>query len=140
MKHPIRYAPRPTTEAIKLAEEKGMAIVYANSYILQIDIDSEEAYVVFNDNIKMLREVTGWSLPYEEHFSTSGYPKRHITINLPFFINIEGRIALQACLGSDLKREMLNFIRIFMDDPYPIIFFEPAPAKTKDLFNDNFPF
>lgn len=92
---------------------------------LQIDIDSEEDLNIFSGQwnlfLKMIPSAT-----YTQEVSVSGFPHYHITIRLPEDIDLEPltRIALQACLGSDLTRELFSINNLVNGDKYPTIFLE----------------
>lgn len=55
----------------------------------------------------------------------------HSTIMLEAALPIMERILLQACLGSDLTRELLSYIRAKRGDDEPVLFIEPAVVRTK---------
>lgn len=93
---------------------------------LQIDIDSRKAFEIFQKQWNFLQE-TG-HVEAEQiyiHISRSGSHSgfhRHITIVMKKSLPAMERIALQALLGSDLKREMCNYGRVKNDAPFPILF------------------
>ena len=60
----------------------------------------------------------------EIHPSKSGLPKRHIPVTLPFDVDAVTRILLQACLGSDGRRELFGWIRYIAGDNTPSMFLE----------------
>lgn len=98
---------------------------------LQIDIDSEEAYSIFQKRIFEYKYHSQLSITVETHPSKSGLPKRHITItvndfkNNPHVFNEWERIALQFTLGSDPIRETLNTWRLLRGSENPSRLFEP---------------
>lgn len=110
----------------KTAVEKcpeGYEVVTADDHTLQIDYDQTILPDDFQDKLNLLRQRTGiqnlrwWKLP-----SKSG--NLHVTIKLPIAMSAQERIAWQAALGSDPKREMLGLIRVAMGNESPILFFE----------------
>lgn len=108
-------------------------IVPSDDYTLQIDIDSEENFEIWKSNFSVLKKIiTIKNVCIVESFS--GLPHRHITIVLKYGYDIWKRIALQAILGSDLKRETLNMCRALTSSDYPIVFFEDI--KTKEVYTD----
>lgn len=96
---------------------------------LQIDIDSDEQYQLFQSQFSIFRRemevvhpmkpiaLTMWA-------SRSGLPKRHILITLPIGVTNSERIALQAALGSDPIRELLSMMRYFKGYEHPTLFCE----------------
>lgn len=104
----------------EVAMYRNCITVYPKDNELQIDIDSEEAYDVFNNNIEYLEFVTD----IKTTLSSSGYPHRHITVSTNrTFTDIE-RIAFQFMLGSDFIRESLNLLRASNGIKNPIRLFE----------------
>lgn len=108
-------------------EEKCLAqnsrIVYPTDWEIQLDIDNEHSYLLFNNQIRIARQYLS-IVGIEEHPSKSGLPKRHITITLDYKVTPLERIALQACLGSDRIRELLGFMRLNLKQTNPTCFFE----------------
>jgi hypothetical protein len=47
----------------------------------------------------------------------------HVVITLPMPIKNLERVALQAILGSDIKREAFNYTRVKNGNKYPIVLF-----------------
>lgn len=90
---------------------------------LFIDIDNEEDYVVYLAQLDRLRQFYYVEV-LSDTLSKSGYPKRHIVLGLEFDVNSTERLLLQAAMGSDRVRELLGFIRVQNDDPYPTLFLE----------------
>lgn len=96
----------------------------AKSNQLQIDLDGWQALMRHTHSYFLLdREglTQGWK-PHLKRSETNGH--YHLTINLPKPLPVERRILLQALLGSDLSREVYNFIRSTRNSPLPIVFFE----------------
>lgn len=56
--------------------------------------------------------------------SKSGLPHRHITITFDFDLTQWQRLAFQAALGSDTKRECLGCIMTLAGDEHPTLFLE----------------
>lgn len=107
---------------ISRMEEEGNKIVYPKENELQIDIDSDLQYAIYQAQmVVMYRE---FSLDVVETVSRNGLPGRHITITLPFEVSDIERIAFQAALGSDPLRELLSIFRHQRGDDYPTLFVE----------------
>lgn len=110
--------------AQRKAEEKGCVVEYADEGELQLDIDSDEAFSTFQDQLALFNDLGlfRWN-GYTVRRSRSG--NRHITIPLTNPLPMETRILLQACLGSDRRRELLSFAGMLKGQEHPILFFRP---------------
>jgi hypothetical protein len=107
--------------------EEGNTIVIPKDNELQIDIDSEEQYQIFQECWAIFKREFKEAKIIKDKPSRSGLPKRHITIHFPytsFKDKAELRIAWQATLGSDPKRELLSLIRCDCGDDQPTLFVE----------------
>jgi hypothetical protein len=117
--------------AISLAEECNCDIEYSDSYTLQLDIDSPEALSYYHLNKYLLDMVVTANYnsvtKTEERLSRNG--NTHIIIRFENPISIHERILLQACLGSDRKRELLSYIRHLNGIEQPILLFKPKSSQ-----------
>jgi hypothetical protein len=116
---------------IKRMEAEGNRIVLPKDNELQVDIDSDEQYAVFQKSLACLKRNESQSddIRVEEHPSRSGLPRRHITVTMPFDLEPWERIAFQAALGSDPIRELVSIFRLMRNDSHPTLFVEaPLPA------------
>ena len=111
-------------DVIREAEAQGFVAVRPGLNQLQLDIDDDAAYQTYVRNSGILRKY--WLVKdVQERPSKSGQSgHRHITITLGRNVSDVERIALQAVLGSDLKREQFSLVRILEKDPLPTLFFE----------------
>lgn len=112
-----------TDKYIEQCLSEGLEIIYPNEHELFIDIDSEEDYQRFKDSFEKL----SWNINAKikrDTPSKSGLPNRHIVVEMPYYLNPLERIALQAILGSDPKRELLSYISLKDDAETPTIFAE----------------
>lgn len=113
------------------AKRFNCSIVIPEPNQLQIDIDSEEAYSVFQKRIFEYKYYSQLSITIETHPSKSGLPKKHITVTVndsksnPHVFSEWERIALQFALGSDPIRETLNAWRLLRGAENPSRLFEP---------------
>lgn len=111
----------------QLAERKGCTVERADDCTLQIDLDSDEAFAFFEEQIGLMNNIglVSWN-GYDVRPSKSGLPHRHVTVKLLESLSIIQRIALQAALGSDRRRELLS-IKGLMNDTmlYPVVLFRP---------------
>lgn len=123
---------------IARVESEGFRVVVPADYELQIDIDSDAHYETFLRSLESvarnLLDAEAWMISV--HPSKSGLPRRHITIELPFYVGGWERIALQAALGSDPMRELLSAILLIRGDSFPTLFVEPAETPKPVGFND----
>ena len=111
-------------------KSEGFAVVLPEGNQLQIDIDSVEHYRNFLHAAEVI--MRNWpfapAIEIEDHPSSSGFPRRHITLTLPFTVEPWQRIALQAALGSDPIREILSATRLMRGDIHPTLFVETPPG------------
>lgn len=108
------------------AEKKGCTVEIATDYQLLIDIDSEEAFAFFEQQLAVLESLGTVPILYHTvRPSKSGLPKRHVTVFLDEPLEMELRILLQAVLGSDRKRELLAFTGFLRGQENPVVFFRP---------------
>lgn len=109
--------------AFDRALKEGLRIRLPLGNQLFIDLDGDEDLATFEGLLKILSDNIG----VVDHVITpskSGLPHRHIIVNLKHKVTMLERIALQACLGSDRKREILSFIELSNGDSAPTLFFE----------------
>lgn len=109
--------------AIAEAAENGTRVVFPEARQLFIDIDSDEAYNHYLSMLAFVRRLFSLA-ERRETPSKEGWPHAHIVLDTERDLTPIERIALQAILGSDPKREFLSFNRIENDDPHPTLFFE----------------
>lgn len=125
------------------ATQRGLAVVYARENVLQLDLDTEDAKRQYA-KLRPLVE-TFWIIENETSWpSKSGNLHVELTLSRP--LPAPMRIALQAILGSDPKRETFCLAKYAKDDPNPIMLFKPAPksevckAEVSILDDDYTPF
>lgn len=91
------------------AQSLGLQVVTPEADQIFIDLDDEADRAVMLEVIAMFGR-NGYTLRVEkETESKSG--KRHVYIRAGFPLTEIERVALQACLGSDRKREALSIMR-----------------------------
>lgn len=110
--------------AIKWAAENGVTVRIPEANQLFLDIDDEYGRDTFEKNRDIIDTVYGieniTSTP-----SRSGKRGRcHMVVNLKTNINPITRIAIQAVLGSDRRREAHSLRRVMAIDLNPTLFFE----------------
>lgn len=114
----------------------GCEVILPGPQEIQIDVDTEESYLECLERINSLKDCLDFKIIVKDKESKSGHPHHHITIDMGIDLTNWQRVALQAVLGSDPVRERLNAARLFTDNKYPIVFFEPtadyAPSTPKE--------
>lgn len=94
----------------------------AHSNELQIDLDGKVAWHFFLGQHRLLAGLK-W-IPAATQITSSPGGNIHVRILLPKPMPLIERIALQAILGSDRRREAYNYIRAKSRMPYPVLLFE----------------
>ena len=112
--------PTNSRDAFAYAAEKGLDVRYPMANELFIDIDDERGMKEFNENYTLIEGTTGC----ESTPSRNKLNGRHIVVTLKRNVTPIERIALQAALGSDPRREAHSLRRYFEGDPLPTLFFE----------------
>jgi hypothetical protein len=107
--------------AFEEAHKLDLEVRVADDFTLQLDLDSDEAYLQWRKYEGRMRAHYGME-SFEETLSRNG--NRHVYIKLQNALKAPERIALQACLGSDPTREFLSLKRWLNNDPNPILLFE----------------
>lgn len=123
--------------SLDFARENGLWVVLPKAAELQIDIDSNAAFTTFEDNYEMARELGLGVKGYSVRPSKSGGERRHATVTM--YAPLESplqRIALQALLGSDLKRELFSYARLQEGEAIPTLFFESSELGTADVYHE----
>lgn len=119
---------------VKRMEETGHKVEYPADNEAQLDIDTEEQWLLFLKLWDILyREIVreyGTPPYYHTVYSDSGPPHRHVKVILPFIIGSHWeRCAWQAALGSDPTRELLGCIRTMRNDEHPTLLVHSEPTK-----------
>lgn len=96
---------------------------------LQIDIDSDETYAAYVELLSMLQAFGREVVLITDVPSKSGLPRRHVTLRYPRNLSELERVAMQACLGSDPKREMFGLLRIETGIEPVTAFFDKNPEQ-----------
>lgn len=118
------YVPSTSSEAsIKRAEAQNLDVVFPRSNELFIDLDTEAQFATFNARVGMFNTCFGIKSTLIKP-SKSGLPRRHAVVELTDHYDVVTRIAMQAALGSDFRKEVISLQRVFRKDEHPILFFE----------------
>jgi hypothetical protein len=128
----MMYDSRQNTQKLaEYANANGLEIVIPGPKELFIDLDSEQGYELFKNQLEVLQQFVEAVITRDEP-SRSGLPHRHIVVNVTVSKN-EGtngvpsepeKMALQTMLGSDRRCEILRYMRWRQHDPHPTLFLE----------------
>ena len=112
-------------------EDKDWEVVIAGDYMLMLDFDQPDLPPGFLPNLEILEQAVRQTVQFTTTNSRSG--NKHVIVHLPFAMPIFERIAWQAALGSDPKREALHLLAVSLDEQSPIVLVMP---KVKNLLSD----
>lgn len=112
---------------LEAAKAKNQRVRYPKPNQLFLDIDSEDDFDLFNEQLHVLKQhltVSG----VEVTVSKSGLPHRHVVVTLGRKVSKLERIALQTMLGSDRVHELLSWCALGKGNKKPSVLFENEPA------------
>jgi len=113
---------KTSEDAAKHAESCGFEVVHGDEKTLLLDIDSGPAFRQFELNRDLVDQLVG----IEDYTVwNSQNSKHHVKLKLKTPLSITMRLFLQACLGSDVKRELLTYKRILEGETEPSMLFRP---------------
>ena len=115
------------TDPVEDAKKNGLQCILPQSHEIQIDLDSNDDRGHMYAMIELLRQ-NGIELIIRRETRSRG-GNAHIYIDAPRELSDIERIAFQACLGSDRKRELLSILRAWDGRFSPTAFFE-VPVET----------
>lgn len=116
-----------------VAGARGQVVRIPEEDELFLDLDTEEQYAQFGVQVAMLNRLLAQAAPEapaffvlaEERPSRRGLPHRHVVVRCARDLQSPlERVLLQAVLGSDPKREALDWVRIVTGSHTPSVFFE----------------
>lgn len=114
-----------------IAAIEGHKVVEANDTVLQLDIDSKDDLEWAVEMLLLLKEN---NFPIGDIKSTrSKSGNFHIYVEMKQKMPWSHRILLQACLGSDRKRELLNFLYRYEGGDGDCLLFEVPEAKEQEF-------
>lgn len=117
------YDTEDRAEDIRRAEENGCTVVYPEGTHLLLDLDSVEDKVRFKKTFDLLKAKLDAKIL--DKWISKGGTGRHVVIQVNRTLSHVERIALQAALGSDGKREIISLIRLWGGKPHPSLLFRP---------------
>jgi hypothetical protein len=119
--------------AKQAAKEKGQVVVLPNDNELFLDIDDAESMAMFESCSQMMSVKV--HLEWSVKPSPSGRPGRfHVTVKMPRPVTPLERIAIQAFMGSDRKRECLSWCRLQDGEETVTRLFEKPTLIQEDPF------
>jgi hypothetical protein len=132
----IEYDPKgqPNSQrAINQAQMEGLEVVYPQPNELQIDIDNEHSFILFQNQLQIVQKFVGFCRVIEKPSKSGIMGKCHVTLVFDrTFTDLE-RIGLQAMLGSDRVRELLSYVQLQNGDEHPTLFLEKtAPEQLTE--------
>lgn len=112
-------------DAITWAVANNLRVVLPTEYQLLIDIDNPYDRGVFTTNFDIVDSVYGIDQVTETTSRSGKSGNSHIVVTLKTPLkSVLERIALQAVLGSDRRREAHSLRRSFQGEQNPTLFFE----------------
>lgn len=113
--------------AVKQAADKGLIVRYPGPRELFVDIDDAEGLARYEAGLQILDD-NGWLYAVRCSPSPSGRPGRyHIVVTVHRDLTALERVALQAALGSDPKREILAILKLEYEGDKPCTMFFEKP-------------
>lgn len=107
---------------ITTAEMNGFTIIRGNENTLLLDLDTPAGNVQYETMLQMVDSKFG-VLSIESWKSKSGH--KHVKLLIRESLPAAQRIALQAVLGSDPKRETFGVYKLTKGVPEPSLLFKP---------------
>ncbi len=115
-------------KAVAKAAELGLDIVEPDALTLQLDLDGQDAVVEFETRLTFLQSLEEAVVTY----TTSKSGNKHAYVKLGRRVGVSERIALQAALGSDWRRELFSILRLNRGNEHATLLFE-IPSEKKAL-------
>jgi len=125
--------------AIVTGFSRGFEVIQSTRNTLLLDIDSEDDFNRYKFALPLvmeflnIKEIQMW-----ESKGLAGH--RHILITLNEDLHVLTRIALQAALGSDPRREIFAIERVKAGISEPSLLFRPKDAVVKSDALEDIPF
>jgi hypothetical protein len=113
-------------DAVADAEKRGFSIIRSAQNLLLIDIDDADSKRHFERTLGLLRNHFG--LKELQRWRSKSGKGWHIVVECTP-CDFTTRIALQACLGSDRKREALALMMAMDGEFEPSYLFKPGGSK-----------
>lgn len=124
----IDASPEKAQEVIAAAKADGMEVVHSDSKTLLLDIDNGKKGLQWLDaQLKVFNhEAPTYKLQVSEKYTSSG-GGLHVIVESKRPISIVDRLLLQAVLGSDLRRELISYLKYLggVEDADVSVLFKP---------------
>ena len=105
------------------ARRRGFEIIEGGPRTLLLDLDSDEALRTYEEMLDLAHQYFG--AKEKERWRSKSGKGWHIILETDVSLIGAERIALQACLGSDLKRELLSVADFASGIEEPSVLFKP---------------
>lgn len=122
--------------AVEDAKASGMTVVHAHPNLLLLDIDDEASWKVMHNGLSDIASLRPGLCRYSKSKCwTSAGGNRHVQIELREELPIARRLLLQAALGSDRKKELYSFLKLYdgVAAKYVSMLFRPKSAKVVEF-------
>jgi len=114
----------------RVADENDWDLVLPEQDELFLDIDCEDDVPGMMQQLALLtKNKFVCSVTRNTPSKTAGH--RHIVIKFPQVVDDMTRVALQACLGSDRRREILSVLRLLLKVDRPATCFFELPSSPR---------
>jgi hypothetical protein len=111
----------------KFCKDNDVKVVLPEPRQLQLDIDSPKLPEGYTEQFHILNQINP---VLKEHRTTSKSGNLHVYIDLMNDITPVERVMFQACMGSDIKRELLTYQNLLdSTNERPQFLFEKADGK-----------
>jgi hypothetical protein len=111
----------------KFCKDNDVKVVLPEPRQLQLDIDSPKLPEGYTEQFHILNQINP---VLKEHTTTSKSGNLHVYIDLMNDITPVERVMFQACMGSDIKRELLTYQNLLdSTNERPQFLFEKADGK-----------
>lgn len=121
---------RSGAESVQYAHRMGLIADPAEDRELQIDLDTDAQ----EEQYRRMRPLMEDVYPIEEVIETPSKSGRtHVRIFTAYPLSVEERIALQAILGSDPRKELCSLRRWLKGDQIPILLFEKPWTFVEEM-------
>lgn len=123
----LNYNLQKERENIENAIAAGMTIIKGNDNTILLDLDTKAGQKQFLDNLEMVDDKFD-AIAIEAWASKSGAGRCHVKLLIRNGANAAQRVALQAILGSDPKREIFGIWKLANGIEEPNLLFRPRGA------------
>lgn len=115
-------------EAIRIAKAAGSKIYRGRPVRLLLDLDDHEAEAQFSYMLKIMKQLDFVGVVKQRWWKSKGGGK-HVLITLDRELPVGERLALQAILGSDVKKELYSIARLHQGVEEPSLLFRPPEGE-----------